>query len=87
MHFSKIYLASKLVPCIHVKAGDKMGIFQESANGAVSYAFDASKPSVLVYQPLRGDSLSINDTVTFDPLVFPYDISVQAYIHTGKSKR
>ena len=76
-------MSSKLLPCIRVQAGDKMGIFQESREGAVSYAFDASEPSALVYQPQEGESLNINDTIAFDTLVFPYDISVQAYIHTG----
>ena len=85
--FLQIYLASKLVPCVRVQAGDRMGIYQESRVGAVSYAFDASQPSALVYQAPDGEELRINDTIEFDTLLFPYDISVQAYIHTGMLRR
>ena len=73
-----------MTPCFHVQEGDRLGVFHEGDVSPVSYGFDALQASALMYQLDEGEEIQVKDTIKFDTLVFPYDISIQAYIYTGE---
>ena len=80
----QVYLEAKLSSCFRVKKGDRIGIYQEEVPGAVGYVFDSTYPRAQVSEVKNGVSLGIGNTREFDTLVFPYDLSVRAYVDTGK---
>ena len=82
-----MYIESLLsVQCVRVQSTDRVGVFFEEAPGAVAYAFDATHPEALA-STLKNSSAPYQEgeEVTFDPLTFPYDFSVVAYVDTDLS--
>ncbi len=81
-----MYIASKLTElCVKVKEGDRLGVYLEGSPGAVAYHFDEHNPMALghIMKDLS-KPVKVNNTVLFDPLAFPYDFSMTAYLDTGK---
>ena len=73
--------------CIRVRQGDRVGVYLEEAPGSVSFIFDGSDPQSLSHT-LANTSVpyATGDKVVFDPLTFPYDFSVAAYVDTDLDK-
>ena len=74
-----IYLVGS---CAVIHQEDRLGLSFIDSPGAVAYTFDASHPEVLVTTMDPTLSLDIHTVVKFDPLTFPYDFSIAAYVDT-----
>ena len=77
-----IYLADEHIPCAVIHQDDRLGLSFIDTPGAVAYTFDASQPQVFVKIMDPTLSLDPHAVVQFDPLTFPYDFSVAAYVDT-----
>ena len=70
---------------MRVRHGDRLGVYLEEAPGAVAYSFDSSNPMALGHTVRNlSDPVKVNERVRFDPLTFPYDFNMAAYIHLSK---
>ena len=68
-----------------VKQGDRLGVYFSTNDGSVAYAFDPDEPAALLYEsPNATVPVNISEEVDFTTLVFPYDLSMSAYIDTGQ---
>ena len=86
--YLQVYFESKLTEkCIRVRQGDRVGVYLEEAPGSVSFIFDSTDPQSLSHT-LTNTSVpyATGDKVVFDPLTFPYDFSVAAYVDTDLDK-
>ena len=79
----QIYIASKLTKCVRVQAGDRFGVYQEEAPGAIAYTFAPSSPSCLMHQ--QSVPVTINKVVNFSYIAFPYKLSMAAFLDTNMS--
>jgi len=82
-----IYITAKMLPCALVHSGDRLALSFTESPGAVAYVFDSSDPNAHgktldpASPPIEGD------VVEFDPMIFPYDFSVAAYVDTDYQAR
>ena len=67
-----------------MRRSDFLGIQEETSDGAVSYGFNAAHKGALLHLPENQQRPQIGETVVFNPFLFPYDFSVQAYFHNGE---
>ena len=70
-----------------MRRGDRLGVFSERRRSPVAYVFDDRNPRTLAHE-FRNHThpLDLGETVTFDPLVFPYAFSASAFYYVvGKS--
>jgi len=67
--------------CYHFRRGDRVGVFIDELPGAIPYEFNAKAHTIHTDHQLDL-SFQIGNTTRFDPINFPYDFSVKAYIDT-----
>ena len=79
----QIYISSLCKPCVRVQSTDRMGIFFEESPGAVAYSFDSGMSASLSELADDGKPNKVGDTVRFDDIIFPYDFSIVAYVHSS----
>jgi len=66
--------------CVVVRRGDRLGVFSERRRSPVAYVFDKANPRTLAHSfANHTHPMEHGETVTFDPLVFPYAFSAAAY--------
>ena len=70
-----------------VRRGDRLGVFSERRRSPVAYVFDGSNPRTVAHSfTNHTHPVGLGQTVTFDPLVFPYAFSAAAYYYVvGRS--
>ena len=65
-----------------VRAGDRLGVFSERRQSPVAYVFNNRNPRTLAHSFSNyTHPVEPGQTVTFDPLVFPYAFSAAAYYY------
>ena len=69
-----------------MKKGDRLAVYIEEAPGAIAYKFDGRNPMALSNSVHMSSPHAVGDVVAFDPLTFPYDFSLAAYIDTDTSR-
>ena len=88
LYVCQVYFVGKLQRdgCIRVRGGDRVGVFFKESPGAISYVFNGQDPQAFSTLANVSDPYPIGHVVPFDPLSFPYDFSVAAYVDTNLTK-
>ena len=82
-----IYISQSPNDCTFVRPGDRIGLSFEATPGSVAYVFDPNAVNTDFGTSLDPTSpLELNTVVDFDPLMFPYDFSVAAFVDTDLSR-